>query len=315
MDQTNYLLPREGQFYKANLHCHSVLSDGGFTPEQLKEAYMTRGYQIIAFTDHRVCIGHSDLSDERFLALTGTELDNLSTAEETGWEKAYHLCCISRVPQGRDPMPQIGKYGLDNANQTIKTLNDAGFIVHYNHPVWSGQSAEDYAGLRGIKGFEVYNHCSEAYAMEGTALADFALYLKAGGKAYPVAADDNHDLCKNKRFITDSFGGFTVIKARELTYESVIEALDADHVYASTGPEIYEYDLTGKTLHIKCSPVSKVILKTAKIGVNKQNVIMPKDCVTEVSFDLSAAVGFAYIEIYAADHTFALTAPVCLRQL
>ena len=32
-----YLLPREGQFYKANRHCHSTVSDGRWSPERLKE--------------------------------------------------------------------------------------------------------------------------------------------------------------------------------------------------------------------------------------------------------------------------------------
>ena len=34
-----YLLPRTGKFYKANLHCHSTVSDGKLTPAELKEAY------------------------------------------------------------------------------------------------------------------------------------------------------------------------------------------------------------------------------------------------------------------------------------
>jgi len=39
-----YLLPESGNFYKANLHCHSTLSDGNLTREQLKKAYMDKGY-------------------------------------------------------------------------------------------------------------------------------------------------------------------------------------------------------------------------------------------------------------------------------
>ena len=31
------LLPREGRFYKANLHAHSTVSDGHYTPEELKQ--------------------------------------------------------------------------------------------------------------------------------------------------------------------------------------------------------------------------------------------------------------------------------------
>ena len=49
-----YLLPKDGTFYKANLHCHSTVSDGALTPEELKKAYMAEGYSIIAYTDHNV---------------------------------------------------------------------------------------------------------------------------------------------------------------------------------------------------------------------------------------------------------------------
>ena len=31
-----YLLPKDGTFYKANLHCHTTLSDGHLTPEEIK---------------------------------------------------------------------------------------------------------------------------------------------------------------------------------------------------------------------------------------------------------------------------------------
>ena len=34
-----YLLPKCGNDYKANLHCHSTISDGKLTPEEIKEAY------------------------------------------------------------------------------------------------------------------------------------------------------------------------------------------------------------------------------------------------------------------------------------
>ena len=32
-----YLLPKSGQFYKANLHCHTIMSDGLKTPEEIKK--------------------------------------------------------------------------------------------------------------------------------------------------------------------------------------------------------------------------------------------------------------------------------------
>lgn len=310
MDKTRYLLPQEGQFFKANLHCHTNLSDGHFSPEEMKIAYRLRGYQIVAFTDHRICVDHSDLNDESFLALTGTELDDRTSPAESGWDQCCHICCIARTPGTRESMMQLEHGGVEAYNRTIEALRKEGFIVHYNHPVWSAQPAGVYTALRGVSGFEVFNNDAELFGMEGNGLPDYALFLKSGLRAYPVAADDNHNLSLPRRFITDSFGGFTMIKARELTYESIISALEAGHVYASTGPEVLEYTLTGKTLNIKCSPVSKVILKSAMVGINRQNVIMSSDLVTEASFDLSNVHGFAYVILIAKDGSYACTAPV-----
>ena len=70
-----YLLPRDGQFYKANLHCHTNYSDGTLTPAQVKELYTSLGYSVVAFTDHDLLIAHDELNDDRFLALHGFEVE------------------------------------------------------------------------------------------------------------------------------------------------------------------------------------------------------------------------------------------------
>ena len=69
------LFQSAGKFYKANLHNHTVVSDGRSTPEEIKALYLDQGYQIVAFTDHNILIDHCDLNDGEFLALTGTEYD------------------------------------------------------------------------------------------------------------------------------------------------------------------------------------------------------------------------------------------------
>ena len=44
----HYLLPDNGQFYKANLHCHTNCSDGRYTPEEIKKMYSETGYGVVA---------------------------------------------------------------------------------------------------------------------------------------------------------------------------------------------------------------------------------------------------------------------------
>ena len=68
-----HLLPESGRFYKANLHMHTTVSDGRMTPEETKAAYQSRGYSIVAFSDHEVILPHPELCDEDFLAITSTE--------------------------------------------------------------------------------------------------------------------------------------------------------------------------------------------------------------------------------------------------
>ena len=70
-----YLLPNDCNIYKANLHCHTTLSDGRFTPEEIKERYMEKGYSVVAYTDHDILIPHDELNDENFLALNGFEVE------------------------------------------------------------------------------------------------------------------------------------------------------------------------------------------------------------------------------------------------
>ena len=54
------LLPKSG-LYKADLHCHTTVSDGRLTPLEIKELYMSEGYSIVAYTDHREYVWHKEL--------------------------------------------------------------------------------------------------------------------------------------------------------------------------------------------------------------------------------------------------------------
>ena len=70
-----YLLSEQGNFYKANLHCHTSLSDALYTPEEVKKQYMEHGYSIVAYTDHDIFVPHPELADENFLPLNGYEIE------------------------------------------------------------------------------------------------------------------------------------------------------------------------------------------------------------------------------------------------
>ena len=95
-----YLLPETGTFYKANLHSHSTVSDGTLSPAEMKALYKSRGYSVLACTDHELLVPHHDLTDEDFLMLTGFEL-----GFDEGWRSNFlharvcDLCMIALDPE------------------------------------------------------------------------------------------------------------------------------------------------------------------------------------------------------------------------
>jgi hypothetical protein len=176
-----YLLPKEGKFYKANLHMHTTISDGRMTLEETKREFMKRGYSIVAFTDHEVMVPHMDLNEENFLAITSTEIIvNLNNHPDFGYNRTYHLNIYSPEPTKSDyntfnkdimwlkhsfdyitekqaEVKYQRRYGVEFVNEIIKKAKEENCLVSYNHPVWSLQNYEDYSELKGIWGVEWHN--------------------------------------------------------------------------------------------------------------------------------------------------------------
>ena len=95
-----YLISENGNFYKANLHCHSTLSDGKLTPVEIKDLYKRLGYSIVAYTDHDILIPHDDLTDDEFLALHGFEVEITRPEPPLSFAhlKSCHMCFIGIDP-------------------------------------------------------------------------------------------------------------------------------------------------------------------------------------------------------------------------
>lgn len=282
----NYLLPEKGKFFKANMHCHSVLSDGSYTVEKLKEVYKRYGYSIVAFTDHNVLIDHSDLNDENFMAITGYEMD---VNDEKG-DRAYnHTPCTHINFYAKDPhntsMPcfnpkYIGdnhadlrekqKYtGTPDYERSYKNVNDMiektckeGFLACYNHPTWSEQDLDDYRNIRGCFAMEIYNHSCVVGGYPEYNEHAYDDMLRRGNRLFCIASDDNHDRFPEGHPRWDSCGGFIMIKAEKLEYGAIMDALEKGNFYASTGPEIYDIWTEGEEVHVKCSPVERVCYTT-----------------------------------------------------
>ncbi|MBQ8550426.1 MAG: PHP domain-containing protein [Clostridia bacterium] len=251
-----YLFSPENKFYKANMHCHTNISDGRKTPQEIKDEYVAKGYSIVAFTDHRVVVPHPELEDENFLPITASEFD--CNDPDIPWPatRTYHLNFYSKDKNRAEFIPFTRVHSPEGINKVIADAKAAGFLAQYNHPRWSMQRTQDFLGLEGLDFFEIFNTGAElGEGFQGDAEYEYGLFCSEGKGCGITAGDDNHQP-------HEQFGGFTMISAPALEYGAVIKALEQGDCYASRGPIIKELYVEDGVLHIECSPVSRIAVLT-----------------------------------------------------
>ncbi|MCQ2386580.1 MAG: PHP domain-containing protein, partial [Clostridia bacterium] len=274
------LLP-ETASYKANLHCHTVLSDGHLTPEEVKAAYQANGYSVVAFTDHEALLGHDDLTDDGFIALNGYETAvKPSQTVTNSYMPVHHINFIKKKPRDltqfcfypenftpgacKEQIPFIRytgpvtkyEYSASFMNELIATARANGCLVFYNHPRWSLQTVDAVLELKGLTGLEILNTTARYNGdFDASFMSDLA---RRGMFLPPVGGDDNH----NRQGVGGPFGGFTQIFASSFTYEAITDALEKGDVVASSGPLFRGMTVEDGVLTVKTSPVSRITLIT-----------------------------------------------------
>ncbi len=311
------LLPSGVNWYRANFHCHTKHSDGALTPEQVKEAYKNHGYSIVAYTDHDVLLDHSDLNDEGFLALTSSEYavnqaqPGFPEIFDTGispWvrKKCMHLNIFAKDPHNtfmpatdinqnwilRDRYPDtkcdgfIREYTTENINEMIRRCNEAGFLVQLNHPYWSLNEREDYINLKGLWGLEILNYATELET--GSEYCPYIYDDMLRNGMYNLVCtmgDDNH----NHAGFRESFGGSTMIGAKELKYDQIIEAMEKGNIYCTSGrdnpPQFTALYVEDNMIKIDCTPVTNINING--YGRADRHITAPEgETITHAEFSL-----------------------------
>lgn len=318
------LISPDKKQYKANLHCHSVLSDGSRTPQELKEMYRSRGYDILAITDHERPVQHTALSEKDFMMLTGYEC--YIRPDPNGKYDVYaaetHLNLFAKNPENvkmicfndhysrylkRDnavsELVRVGserprEYSVSYINEYIRTAREHGYLVAYNHPYWSMEDEADILAYEGLFSVEMCNYSSWLLNHLEYSGALYDKMLRAGKRIFCHGADDNHNYYPEGHLLSDSFGSFTMIIPEEFTYGSIIEAMEQGNMYASMGPVFRRVSVDGDTVHIECSDVSHAFLYT---GSKSPSHIHAEQGTVLNSIDLKIDPNARYIRISIRD--------------
>jgi len=226
--------PENGIWLKGNIHSHSTVSDGLFTPSELVRGYMEQGYDFLSMTDHNILEAHDDLAKDGFLLLTGLEHDI-----EYSPDKCTHVVGLSMA--GKNHTDYLCKrYSAAELTdqQMVDMMRADGQFVSLAHPVWSRMKWEEIKDLEGCHAIEVYNNGTEHLCHGGNAEVLWDLLLREGKKLFATAVDDVHVVW---------------VKAAERTKEAIMAALHSGAYYSTMGPVIHDFGVENGQVYISCS--------------------------------------------------------------
>lgn len=225
--------------YTADLHAHTVYSDGDVTPQfRVQEAWLN-GLDIIAITDH---IEYRPF-EKKYAEYLGTEIKeidlNFSVRLAQAEAKKWGMVIIPGTEITKNGTT-VGHFNAlfttdnntipsDNPVEAMRNAKAQGALVMHNHPGWRKTSL-DYTeaekagydeGL--IDGVEVMNH-TEFYPGIIDRVREKGLFI--------AACSDVHSTTYNDYGYSGYLRPMTLILAKDNSLESLKEALQEDRTIA-----------------------------------------------------------------------------------
>ena len=256
MKRTIFLQDENAVWLKGNLHSHSKNSDGRLTPEEMKEAYKSHGYDFLVVSDHDRYSDTRHMTDDTFTMVQGIELyANAPTEKDIHvqllWDSSFdefeHLQYIH--------LPERTAAATDKFLYEMKAK---GVYIMLNHPHWSILNSSEIGEENPYDAVELINYETEWLENTGDGTIFWTEMLYKGCRLWGGGGDDNHNGNPLDGMDSGSFGGWTVVKAKDRNPDSIIEAIKTGSFYTSTGPEIYDFYVDGDEVHVVCSPCERI---------------------------------------------------------
>ena len=256
-----------GNWYKGNLHTHTLNSDGDSTPSEVASWYRENGYHFLVLSDHNYLTETAGLNavhgaKEKFLLIAGEEV----TASLAG--KPIHLNAYN---PDRLVEPVVGTTAADTIRKNISAIRKANGLPSINHPNFHwALTAEDLLQVGDLTLFELYNGHPMVNNRGGGGFQSldeiWDTMLTAGKRIFGVAVDDAHHFKVFGRGMSNPGRGWVVVRAPSLTTENIVRALADGDFYASTGVELLEVRITREEYRVRIKPHPPVRQTTWFIG-------------------------------------------------
>jgi len=290
-----------GTWLKAALHTHTTQSDGLRTPEEAIAFYRSRGYHVLAITDHWIYTPGDGLPAEGLTLLPGVELHG----------PGYHMLAL-----GLNALPDRDLSG--SPSDLAAEVARLGGLPYIAHPYWTGQTSSEIAAISHILGIEVYNAVCDVTRGLGYSRVHWDELLAAGHRLTGLAVDDVH------------WGhgpgaegvGYVMVRAAEPSVPAILDALRSGAFYASTGPDIL--DLSVDTIHtdgadlpalrVSCSPCRDIVFY-ARGPLGQRFTADHGDTLTEATLAIQPDQIYLRVECHDGHGGVAWSNPVYISDL
>jgi hypothetical protein len=180
------------------------------------------------------------------------------------------------APQGGTSVLEVLQRNVNAVlDQRLKTGQP--MFVHVNHPNFGwGLTPEDLIGLKGERFFEVYNGHSgvrnygDSEHVGTERMWDLVLSAKLiqpdGEILYGLATDDAHNYKQFGVGKVNPGRGWVMVRARYLTAESIVAAMEQGEFYSSTGVRLRELGCNGRRIWLEIEPEPGVSYQTEFLG-------------------------------------------------
>lgn len=206
---------------------------------------------------------------DRFLMMQGLEITEYIHMNVTNLIEYIE-------PHGGENVPEIIQSNVERVAEQRERTGQAMF-PHLNHPNWRWRvTAEDFASVRDLRFFEVYNghggsrHAGDEIHKSNDRMWDIVLTRRLGelgyGPIYGLAVDDAHDYEHSTRRRSVPGRGWLMVRAPHLTPEYLIRALESGDFYSSTGVFLRDLRVSQDGISIEIEPEDGVTYRTEFIG-------------------------------------------------
>jgi hypothetical protein len=301
--------PAGGRWYRGNTHAHTLNSDGDSSPDEVVRWYREQGYHFLVLSDHNVLTHVDALNalhglDDRFLVIRGEEVSSRFEG------KPLH---VNGLDVNRVVPEQQGSSVVEVLQKAVDGIRTANGVPHVNHPNFGWAiTADELAAVRNTRLFEVFNGHPQVNNLGGGGAPGLEevwdRILTSGKLLYGLAVDDAHVFKRpwDTRAPRPG-GGWVVVRAARLEPRALLEALERDEFYATTGVELDDYQATPARLTVTVKTTTWSRYRVQFIG--RQGRVLAERTMSPAVYEIKGDEGYVRAKVIESNGAVAWLQP------